>query len=109
MQLYAMDSTTKELTIGTSSGVPVWTGEIVNRALSCHALYIDGIRYTRSEASTPEATASAEGDSRFVFKVKLQPWQNVSAVDLKEDLFNRLALRRTPNDLRRTTNELRRV
>lgn len=72
VELYGRESTQKVLTIGSSKGVPVWFGELINRILVCRLVYIDGARYARFESSVPEKEQTLDGVSSFVFSQKLQ-------------------------------------
>ena len=54
IELFACDYTDKTLTIGSSAGVPTWLAELVNRILVSPLVFVDGIRYIRSNDSVPE-------------------------------------------------------
>lgn len=107
VELYSVDTTSKKLTIGTSAGVPLWLGEIVSRALSCDLVYIDGERFSRVSNSVPQAIES-DGDS-FVYKVMLRQFTATSSRDLKQEIINRISIRRTPTNLRRLSTGFRKV
>lgn len=72
IQLYGRESTMRKLTIGTSEGCPIWFGEMVNRLLCCHYVYVDGVRYSRVEGSVPEVANTLEGVNSFVISQNLQ-------------------------------------
>lgn len=72
IELYGMESEQKNLTIGTSAGVPIWVGQILNRLLTCKYVYIDGVRHTRFESSVPQKEQVLEGVNSFVFTQTLQ-------------------------------------
>lgn len=103
VELYSVDSTSKKLTIGTSAGIPLWFGEMVNRALSCDFVYIDGQRFSRDRSSVPQSIGG-NGNDRFVFNVSMQQNSNLNIRDLKDELFNQIILRRTPSNLRRMSS-----
>lgn len=103
LDLYSVDFTDKKLTVGFSEGVPMWVGEIINRALSCDLVYIDGIRYNRVGNEVPQKFETGNG---FVFTQTLRQSQLQS---VKFERQNQLALRRTPTHVRRTPNDLRKV
>ncbi|MBP3536284.1 MAG: hypothetical protein J6J93_01955 [Muribaculaceae bacterium] len=109
VELYARDSTAKKLTIGTSAGVPAWFGEMVNRVLSCDLVYVDGERYSRLREATPEKVSEDVDGERFVYSISLRQSQFTKPRDLKEEMLNRIALRRTPDSLRHITSAWRKI
>ncbi len=72
VELYGRESTQKTLTVGTSCGVPIWYGQLLNRLLTCRYVYIDGKRYARFGSSVPEKAQTMPGMNSFVFTQKLQ-------------------------------------
>ncbi len=72
LELYSRESTQKTLTVGSSRGVPIWYGQLLNRILTCRYVYIDDVRYARFESSVPEKSQVMEGLNSFVFTQKLQ-------------------------------------
>lgn len=95
VSLYAQESTQKKLTVGGQMGVPIWFGELLNRACCCHFLYIDGERYARKETSTPEVTQQQEGVNSFVL---VQQLQKVVNLDPQIETTNQMLLRRVGVD-----------
>lgn len=79
-QLYGLESTTKRFTLGNSSGVPVWYGEMLNRILTCSHVYFDGEKYSRKESNVPEMTQLLSGVNSFVFNQTLQKSVNLDPV-----------------------------
>lgn len=79
-QLFGLESTTKRFTLGGSSGVPVWFGEMLNRILVCTHVYFDGVKYSRKESSVPEMTTLLDGVNSFVFNQTLQQSINLDPV-----------------------------
>lgn len=76
-QLFGLESTIKDFTLGGSSGVPIWYGEMLNRILVCSHVYFDGEKYTRKDTSVPEPTQQLEGVNSFVFTQQLQKSVNL--------------------------------
>lgn len=72
VELYASETTQKNLTVGNSDGCPIWFGEMLNRILCCHYVFIDGERYARSGNNTPQVEAVQEGVNSFVFTQQVQ-------------------------------------
>lgn len=91
-QLYGMESTQKKFTLGTSSGVPVWFGEMLNRILVCSHVYFDGVKYSRKESDVPEISQQIEGLNSFIFTQTLQQAVNLDPV---VENSNQLRIRRT--------------
>lgn len=77
VELYAVSSTIKKLTIGNSGGCPIWFGEMINRILCCSYVYIDGERYARDSSSVPEINAVQEGVNSFVFSQQVRGISNL--------------------------------
>jgi len=90
-QLYSLESTQKRFTLGSSMGVPVWFGEMLNRILSCSHVYFDGLKYCRKESNTPELAVQLEGVDSFVFTQTLQRSVNLDPII---EHNNQMALRR---------------
>lgn len=78
IELYARESLQKTLTIGNGAGVPIWFGQMVNRALTCKYVYLDGWRYARYQSSVPEKEQVCEGVNSFVFSQKVQQINNIN-------------------------------
>lgn len=91
IQLYSLDTTQKQFTLGTCEGCPIWFGEMLNRLLCCNYVYFDGERYCRVESSAPEATQLLEGIDSFIF---LQNLQRVTNLDPVIEETNRVIMRR---------------
>lgn len=91
VELYGMESTAKTLTMGEGDGVPIWFGELLNRLLTCHYVYFDGVRYARKEGNVPEVNAQDELLNSFVIT---QVVQKVTLLDPAIERANHLALRR---------------
>lgn len=72
VELYSLESTQKKLTIGTSSGVPIWIAQMLNRILTCKYVYIDGARHARFESSVPETEQVLDGVNSFVVTQMVQ-------------------------------------
>lgn len=77
VQLFALDSTQRKFTLGTSQGCPIWFAELLNRLLCCTFVYFDGIRYARKETAVPEMNIQLEGLNSFVFTQNLQQVNNI--------------------------------
>lgn len=99
-QLYGLESTQKRFTLGSSIGVPVWFGEMLNRILICSHVYFDGIKYSRKEANVPEMNVQMEGVNSFVFSQMLQQSTNLDPI-IEER--NHLIMRRVDNSNYRST------
>lgn len=108
-ELYSIDSTFKTLTIGTSIGVPTWIAEMVNKAFACELVYVDGIKYNRVNEAVPEAVAADNYNGRVIYNFKLQQCNFIKPNEFKEELVNRLALRRTPTNFRKTAYGFRKI
>lgn len=80
VQLYGLESTQKKFTLGSSMGVPVWYGEMLNRILICSHVYFDGVKYTRKESNVPEMNMQLDGLNSFVFTLMLQQSVNLDPV-----------------------------
>ncbi len=103
IEVHSIDITDKRLTVGFSEGMPVWVGELLNRALSCDLVYIDGVRYTRIDGETPQKYEAGNG---MVFTQMLRQSQSLG---VKFEWLNQLALRRIPTHIRRTRDDLRKI
>ncbi len=95
IDLYALDSEVRTLTIGGGIGVPVWYGAMINRIMCCQYVYVDGVRYARNESSTPEASQVADNVDSFVFT---QQMRRVKRLNPTIEESNALLLRRTSGD-----------
>lgn len=102
VELYARDYVTKTFSLGGPEGVPVWYGALLNRLLTCNYVYIDGVRYTRSESETPSMTTLVDGMDSFVFTQLLRQVNESDAS--MEVVGNRVALRRLAGSSVRIVN-----
>ena len=100
-QLYGLESTQKDFTLGHGAGVPVWFGEMLNRILVCDHVYFDYKKYVRKDASVPEMEQPMAGVNSFIFTQKLQ--QSVW-LDPEIENSNHAIIRRTDNTVYRTTD-----
>jgi len=98
VELYASFYTEKVFTMGNSIGVPVWFGEILNRLLTCHFVYIDGVRYVRSDSNTPSMETLVDGLDSFIFS---QTLRKVTRIDEDYESLNQVAIRRVDDNLDR--------
>ena len=106
-QLFGLESTQKRFTLGNSSGVPVWFGEMLNRILVCSHVYFDGVKYSRKESNVPELAVQLEGVNSFVFTQTLQQSVNLDPVI---ESNNHLCMRRVNgDDYRAITSTLNRI
>lgn len=104
VELFASDYTDKTLTIGASSGVPTWLAELVNRILVSPLVFVNGIRYIRSNDSVPERFGDYKPtQTDYVYTVLLREAQYFTPEI--EKLIN-VTLRRTPYGLRKATETL---
>lgn len=94
VELYGMDSVSKAFTMGEGDGVPIWFGELLNRLLTCHYVYFDGVRYARKESNVPEVSAQDELLNSFIIT---QIVQKVTLLDTGIEEANHIALRRVDN------------
>lgn len=93
-QLYGLETTIKKFTLGGSSGVPVWFGEMLNRILVCSHVYFNGIKYSRKDSNVPELTIQLDGVNSFVFNQTLQQSINLDPVI---ETTNQAIMRRIDN------------
>lgn len=106
-QLFGLESTQKRFTLGNSSGVPVWFGEMLNRILVCSHVYFDGVKFSRKESNVPELAVQLEGVNSFVFTQTLQQSVNLDPVI---ESNNHLCMRRVNgDDYRAITSILNRI
>lgn len=106
-QLFGLESTQKRFTLGNSSGVPVWFGEMLNRILVCSHVYFDGVKFSRKESNVPELAVQLEGVNSFVFTQTLQQSVNLDPVI---ESNNHLCMRRVNgDDYRAITSTLNRI
>lgn len=106
-QLFGLESTQKRFTLGDSSGVPIWFGEMLNRILVCTHVYFDGVKYSRKESNVPELTVQLEGVNSFVFSQTLQQSVNLDPVI---EANNHICLRRISGyDYRAISSTLNRM
>lgn len=102
VELYAYDYTVNTFTMGGHLGVPVWYGEMLNRLLTCSFVYIDGVRYMRSETEVPEMNTIVDGLDSFVFS---QPLRRSNTADEVTERLNQLCIRRVDADYNRVDYE----
>lgn len=95
LDIYASSYTTKTLTLGNARGCPIWFGDLLNRLLCCHYVYIDGIRYTRMDSNIPELNIIIEGVRTYVIKQSLR---KVEYIDGEIEQANQYLIRRTQGD-----------
>lgn len=91
IEMYALESTQQDFTMGHQEGVPVVFAELLNRLLTCTYVYFDGVRYSRRESSAPEMSVQMEGLDSFVFTQALQKVNNLNPTI---ENANRLIMRR---------------
>lgn len=106
VELGSIDYTDKILTIGTSSGVPEWIPELINRILTCPLVFVDGIRYSRSCDSAVEASEESDVSDKNVYTVLLR---EAHYLDPEMERRIRLLLRRTPQTLRGANGQFRKL
>lgn len=105
VELYAYEYTSKTLTMGGSIGVPVWYGDLLNRLLTCHFVYVNGERYSRSDTESPQMNILVDGLDSFVFT---QTLRRVVRIEADYESLNQVAIRRVDNTYNRisdSTNE----
>ena len=105
VELYAYEYTSKTLTMGGSIGVPVWYGDLLNRLLTCHFVYVNGERYSRSDTESPQMNVLVDGLDSFVFT---QTLRRVVRIEADYESLNQVAIRRVDNTYNRisdSTNE----
>lgn len=78
-ELYSVPYESNTLTIGNSWGLPIWVGKLFNNLLSVRHVFINGVRYKRSESSVPEISPVMEGEERFFFTVALEIARGVAS------------------------------
>lgn len=106
VELCAFDYTEKTLTVGPSSGLPFWIGEMLNRIFSCSLTFIDGKRYSRPQGSPLSHEYVNDDGKGFVFRQLLRESNFLNA---EFEYMIRLSLRRNPLGFRRSNNSLRRI
>ena len=87
----AHEQLVKVFTLGNSIGVPPWYAHLLNMALCCTYVYLDGVRYVRSESNVPEMTESVETLKSFIYKQSLV---KVTWLDPEIEQQNQLSIRR---------------
>lgn len=102
VELYGMESTSKAFTMGEGDGVPIWFGELLNRLLTCHYVYFDGVRYARKEGNVPEVNIQDDLLNSFVIT---QVVQKVTLLDPAIERANHVAIRRVDDTYYRSTDE----
>lgn len=107
VQLYNLEATQKKFTLGSSMGVPIWFGEMLNRILTCSHVYFDGIKYCRKESGVPELTIQLDGVNSYVFTQALQQSVNLDPV-IEQN--NRAIIRRADaNTYRAVSQTIRQI
>lgn len=91
VELYASDYLTKTFTLGSSFGVPVWYGEMLNRLLTCSYVYFNGERYVRNDTEVPSLNTLVDGLDSFVFTQVLRKAQLINPTI---EALNQAVLRR---------------
>ena len=99
--VYAHERLVKVFTLGNSIGVPPWYAHLLNMALCCSFVYLDGVRYVRSESSVPEMTESIETLKSYIYKQSLV---RVSNLDPEIEQRNLLSIRRVYLNSGRTSS-----
>lgn len=92
VELFGMESVAKTFTMGEGDGVPIWFGELLNRLLTCHYVYFDGVRYARKDSNVPELATQDETLNSFIIT---QVVQKVTLLDAAVETANHVAIRRT--------------
>lgn len=95
VELYASDYLTKTFTLGSSFGVPVWYGEMLNRLLTCSYVYFNGERYVRNDTEVPSINGLVDGLDSFVFTQVLRKAQ---VIDPTIEALNQAVMRRIYDD-----------
>lgn len=106
VETYSLDITEKSLTIGSSAGVPVWVGDMLNRMFSCDTVYIDGVRYSRPDGALMERMDANVSKDCFVFSQLLRE-SHYREADI--EFSERVCLRRASSYFRRTVNNFRKI
>lgn len=104
--LYAREATDKTLTIGSSQGLDILTGDWLNLIAGCPLLFVDGVRYVRRGSDAIEKEKTGTDTGRFVYSLKLREAPLESAT---YDKRVRTGLRRIPTALRRVGDKFRRM
>ena len=86
--LYSVPYAKHQLTVGTAAGVPVETVELLNNILSLDTIYIDGVRYCRSEGEVPQKTQAMAGAQLFQVTALLEKQENLQ--DYPNELYGDL-------------------
>ena len=101
VELYGMESTAKTFTMGEGDGVPIWFAELLNRLLTCHYVYFDGVRFARKESNVPEVISNDDLLNSFVIT---QVVQKVTLLNPAIERSNHIAMRRVDNEYYRTSD-----
>ncbi len=101
VELYGMESTAKTFTMGEGDGVPIWFAELLNRLLTCHYVYFDGVRFARKESNVPEVISNDDLLNSFVIT---QVVQKVTLLNPAIERSNHIAMRRVDSDYYRTSD-----
>lgn len=106
VELSAVETTEKDLTIGKSSGYPAWVGEKLSHILACELIFIDGDRYTFVGNKDITEVSNDAADYRFIYTVTMRQAKYLNAAFEREiqSLF-----RKIPTNLRKVNNQLRKV
>lgn len=70
-------------TVGTAAGLPVEYLQMLNNILSCEYVYINGVRWCRSEGSVPEKQLAMAGAQMFTASVTLERQQSLDDYPLE--------------------------
>ncbi len=100
--VFAHEQLVKVFTLGNSIGVPPWYAHLLNMALCCSYVYLDGVRYVRSEGSVPEMNETVETLKSYIYKQSLV---QVRYLDPEIEQRNQLSIRRVYLNSGRTNAE----
>lgn len=107
VELSAVETTEKDLTIGKSSGYPAWIGEKLSHILTCELIFIDGDRYSFvGTKDIADVTQSKSVGDMFVYTLTMRQVKYVNAAFEREI---RSLFRKIPTNLRKVNNQLRKV
>jgi hypothetical protein len=100
IQLSAIPYEVKTLIIGSTEGVPQWTGNKINHILSLSEVTIDGIETVRNESSVPELISLGEKNPLYVHKISIeQPDEDIHVgIDYYEYLTDNTGNKITDNN-----------
>ena len=72
----------KSLTIGSRQGVPGWMGERINFIFSLDEVYVNAIRYVRSDSAVPEVNEIVDLYPYYVYKINIEQYDKRFVHDL---------------------------